>query len=1410
MGWETLCEKSECTVQGRKMNGNGNMNTKLPVFDGKNWNRWMIQMRVLFGAQDVLDLVTDGYVQVAADATDEQKNTQKEVRKKDQKALFFIHQCVDVNVFEKIADSTTAKAAWDTLVRCYGGDASVKKVKLQSLRKQYENLNMKNNEKVSEYISRVILITNEMKACGETLSEETIMEKVLRSLTSQFDYIVVAIEHSKDLSTMRIEELQSSLEAQELRLTERTSEREVEQQALKATSDRRYQKQSEARRRSDGGQKSESSTSDRQKNAQKGKEKYDKKKIQCYCCKKFGHFARDCWSNKERKSEEANIARSSDDESVLLMASESDDMDLIDWWYMDTGCSNHLTGNKKWLVDFDSEKRTKIRCADDKYLNAEGMGNVRVTLNNGKTALIQNVWYVPGIRSNLMSVGQLIEKGFSVTMKDNLLKLYDCNQKLIMESEQGRNRTFKVNVRTADSECLSATSAEKESELWHRRFGHLNFRSLKHLNSKKLVHGIPAIKKPEKSCKVCMEGKQPRLPFASETAPRAKHALGVVHSDVCGPFPVASIGGNKYFVLFVDEFTRMTWVSLIKFKHEVFDEFKKFRMKAENQSGQKLKILRTDGGGEYNSKEFQKFCEENGIEHEVTAPYTPQHNGLAERRNRTLLDMVRSMLKEKKLPQKLWGEAVATATYVLNRCPTKKLKEIVPIQKWTGDKQSVSHLKVFGSVCYKHVPEARRQKLDDRSKVMILIGYHSTGAYKLYCPETNKIEFSRDVIVKESEVWNWDKSQSDSDVRTSEERSELRISEVGVNSDVDSDSDSDSDSGEDSEDEGDSDDSDPDDPDSDGNPDSGGNSNSGNMPDPEDDQSSGGSQPSEARNSEAQDSEQVQRPQRIRNIPRRYAEFDMLQDTEVDSEGEVIQCAMLVDSEPISTEEALKQKLWLKAMKEELDAIERNKTWKLTELPKDKKAISVRWVFKQKLKPDGSIGKHKARLVARGFLQKPGLDYSEVFAPVARHETIRMVIAIAANRNWPLMHLDVKSAFLNGPLEEEVYVSQPPGFVKKNQEGMVYRLYKALYGLKQAPRAWNKKIDSFFKKQGFQKCEMEYGVYVQHTSEGNMTLVCLYVDDILLTGSSEQEIAKFKKVLMNEFEMTDLGKMTYFLGMEFRYSEKGIILHQLKYELELLKRFNLKNCKIAVTPSDTNQKLDSDSDGKDVDATTFKQLVGSLRYLCNTRPDICYSVGMVSRFMSKPKWSHYQAAVRILRYIKGTLKYGVLFPSGRKDESELLSYSDSDWCGDRVDRRSTSGYLFKFLGGPISWCSKKQPVVALSTCEAEYIAGAVTACQAVWILNLLQDLKIKVNKPLKLMIDNKSAINLARNPVLHGRSKHIETKYHFLRHQVQRGVLEVVHCSTQKQLADVLTKAIKTDQFLRLRDGIGVTSFDGI
>ncbi|XP_050920354.1 uncharacterized protein LOC127137988 [Lathyrus oleraceus] len=284
---------------------------------------------------------------------------------------------------------------------------------------------MKENEKIPYYSSREILITNKMKSYGETLSEQVIIGKVLRSLIPQFDYIVVKNEHSKDLSTMRIKELQSSLETQELRLTERTSEREVGQ-ALKESSGNKSQKWSlleDKKRHSGGLQKSKASNSDEKKH-RKGKEMFDKKKVQCYCCKNFGHYPADYWL------------------------------------YMETGFSNHLIGNKQWLVGFDSRKRTKITCGDDKYLNTEGMGNVKVKVKNGKIILIKDVWYVPGMKSNLRSVGQLIEKGFPVAMKKNILKLYDFDQKMIMQFEQGSNRTLKVNMETTETKCLNAQEIE--------------------------------------------------------------------------------------------------------------------------------------------------------------------------------------------------------------------------------------------------------------------------------------------------------------------------------------------------------------------------------------------------------------------------------------------------------------------------------------------------------------------------------------------------------------------------------------------------------------------------------------------------------------------------------------------------------------------------------------------------------------------------------------------------------------------------------------------------------------------------------------------------------------------------------------------------------------------------------------
>ena len=291
-------------------------------------------------------------------------------------------------------------------------------------------------------------------------------------------------------------------------------------------------------------------------------------------------------------------------------------------------------------------------------------------------------------------------------------------------------------------------------------------------------------------------------------------------------------------------------------------------------------------------------------------------------------------------------------------------------------------------------------------------------------------------------------------------------------------------------------------------------------------------------------------------------------------------------------------------------------------MPPNKSPIDVKWVFKVKLKPDGTVAKHKARLVARGFLQRAGLDYLEVFPPVARLETIRLVIALAHSRDWPLYQLDVKSTFLNGTLEEEVFVKQPPGFEIKGEEDKVFRLYKALYGLKQAPRAWNKRIDSFLVKQGFHKCEKEYGVYVKKSDKDDLIIMCLYVDDLLITGSNQIHIERFKRSLKFEFKMTNLGILSYFLGIEFKEAKGLLIIHQQKYATELLKRFKMMSCNPTSTPVELGLRFVKDESEKSMDRTLFKQVVGSLRYLCNTRPDISFAVGLISRFVDDPKAFH--------------------------------------------------------------------------------------------------------------------------------------------------------------------------------------------
>lgn len=416
-----------------------------------------------------------------------------------------------------------------------------------------------------------------------------------------------------------------------------------------------------------------------------------------------------------------------------------------------------------------------------------------------------------------------------------------------------------------------------------------------------------------------------------------------------------------------------------------------------------------------------------------------------------------------------------------------------------------------------------------------------------------------------------------------------------------------------------------------------------------------------------------------------------------------------------------------------------------------------------------------------------------------------MILAIATERAWKVFQLDVKSAFLHGELKEDVFIEQPEGFKVENEINKVYKVKKALYGLKQAPRAWYSRIEGYFLKEKFEKCYCEHTLFVKK-DEDNVLIVSVYIDDLIYTGNSTLMLEDFKSSMMKEFSMSDLGKMKYLLGVEVVQDEQGIFLNQRKYAEETMKKYGMEECNSVRNPIVPGQKLTKAGAGDEVDPTVFKQLVGSLRYLTTTRPDLIYSVNLVSRYIKNPNKQHLLVAKRILRYVQGTQEFGIRYK--HEGKKQLVGYVDSDYAGDSDDRKSTSGYVYMLGGGAVSWASKKQPIVTLSTTEAEYVSAAYGACQGVWLKNVLDEIGYIQEEGTILFCDNSSTIKLSKNPVLHGRSKHIHVRYHFLRELVNDEIIRLEYCGTEDQISDIMTKAVKLETFEKFRGKMGVCKKD--
>ncbi|RVW39420.1 Retrovirus-related Pol polyprotein from transposon RE1 [Vitis vinifera] len=490
-----------------------------------------------------------------------------------------------------------------------------------------------------------------------------------------------------------------------------------------------------------------------------------------------------------------------------------------------------------------------------------------------------------------------------------------------------------------------------------------------------------------------------------------------------------------------------------------------------------------------------------------------------------------------------------------------------------------------------------------------------------------------------------------------------------------------------------------------------------------------------------------------------------------------------------STHEALSHPGWRQAMVDEMAALHSNGTWDLVVLPSGKSTVGCRWVYAVKVGPDGQVDRLKARLVAKGYTQVYGSDYGDTFSPVAKIASVRLLLSMAAMCSWPLYQLDIKNAFLHGDLAEEVYMEQPPGFVAQGESGLVCRLRRSLYGLKQSPRAWFSRFSSVVQEFGMLRSTADHSVFYHHNSLGQCIYLVVYVDDIVITGSDQDGIQKLKQHLFTHFQTKDLGKLKYFLGIEIAQSSSGVVLSQRKYALDILEETGMLDCKPVDTPMDPNVKLVPGQGEPLGDPGRYRRLVGKLNYLTITRPDISFPVSVVSQFLQSPCDSHWDAVIRILRYIKSTPGQGVLYEN--RGHTQVVGYTDADWAGSPTDRRSTSGYCVFIGGNLISWKSKKQDVVARSSAEAEYRAMALATCELIWLRHLLQELRFGKDEQMKLICDNQAALHIASNPVFHERTKHIEVDCHFIREKIASGCVATSFINSNDQLADIFTKSLR-------------------
>lgn len=1032
-------------------------------------------------------------------------------------------------------------------------------------------------------------------------------------------------------------------------------------------------------------------------------------------------------------------------------------------WYIDSGATSHMCGDRDFFVKLNDQQKGQVVLADGQKLFTAGVGdgylhNMKDDGNSQKIKLL-NVLYVPQLKGNLISVKKLTARGLEVYFRDNQCTITKDGYTVANATEESGlyelNTTQKA-LRAAElshADCI---------HYWHNRLGHRDpnaIRTLEKRNAALNFHIKPC--DVSQVCECCIKAKMSRKSIPKKSESRAAEVLDLIHTDVCGPMQTTTPSGNRYFMTMIDDNSKYTKVYLLKNKSEVPAKIQEYVKYVQTKFRVTPKKIRSDRGGEYTGEKLKSFLRNEGIQMELTNPYTPQQNGCAERKNRYLVEMARSMLVDSSLPNKYWGEAIVTANHMQNKLPVTG-REVTPYETWNERKPNLSYIKRFGCKAYATIPAERRQKLDDKAKELTFVGYEEgTKGYRLLDTSTDKIVISKDVIFLEGDphmsqttaIQITDPHKSDS-TTTDDGSTELTLEEITSMDPVE----------------------------------------------PHNGPAGDGEPHVEAPQAEPIIPE-PQQPEPQQPEPRRSTRHNKGKPPARLIES--INKVTIEPTEPKTYQEALSNneaECWSKAMNEEMKCLKNNQTWILTELPEGKTAIGSKWVYKAKTDQNGNVTRYKARLVAQGYSQKYGEDFDEVFAPVAKPTTLRTLLAIAGHKKMIVKHYDIQTAYLNADLSHEVYMKQPEGYYQGNSS-LVCKLQKNLYGLKQGANEWNKKLHDILSTNGYNRSENDMCLYSKHDGDKWM-YISIHVDDLIVVATDTSMIDVFEKYLNKFIVLKDLGNLHYYLGIQFERDDDGIFsLHQQRYIDRKLKEFNLIDSRSSNVPVDTGyQNNRQETQENMVNQEVYRKAIGSLLYLAtNSRPDIAVGTSILARHVSDPKQADWNEVKRIFRYLIHTkdkrLRLGT---PGEKQAYQLIGYADADWGGDVHDRKSNTGYCFKYLGAPISWTSRKQTMVTLSSTEAEYIALVEATQEALWITRILKDLNQELIGPPVIYEDNQSCIKLLQNDRSSPRTKHIATKYHFVRELFKSRDIDIRYCPSDKMTADLLTKplgAIKIKQF---------------